>query len=97
MWWTCEKNKHSPPFLTCHLTHFTPIPHSRKNKICEQDARTEHTVALPPCLCRVVREGMPPTFCPTHTRTGHVDTLQDPLGQINTIFNYFTTYPGYVR
>ena len=26
-----------------------------------------------------------------------VDTLQDPLGRINAVFNYFTTYPGYVR
>ena len=27
----------------------------------------------------------------------NADTLQDPLGRINAIFNYFTTYPGYVR
>ena len=27
----------------------------------------------------------------------HSDTLQDPLGRINAVFNYFTTYPGYVR
>ena len=25
------------------------------------------------------------------------DTLQDPLGRINAIFNYSTTYPSYVR
>ena len=77
MQWTCGKNKHSTPFLTHHLTpHFAPIPHSHENKIHEEDARTECTVAPPPRLHRVAREGTPPTFCPTfcptHARTGPV-------------------------
>ena len=75
MRWTRGKNKHSPPFLTRHLTpHFAPSPHSRENKIREQDARTERAEAPPPRLRRVAREGTPPTFCPTfcptHARTG---------------------------
>ena len=28
---------------------------------------------------------------------GGDDMLQDPLGRINVIFNYFTTYPSYVQ
>ena len=31
------------------------------------------------------------------TGSGVVDTLQDPLGRINAVFNHFMTYPSYVR
>ena len=46
----------------------------------------------------LLKHGNPNTTILGLTKTKYNDdTLQDPLGRINVVFNHFTTYPSYIR